>query len=330
MRPVANEEGIGAECSPRVRRLSTVASACHNPRVAQKTLVVQVSPSRAADIERRLASGSFAFRSAPHALLSVKGEGVVATLYTSGKLVVQGEHPEGFVLAYVEGASAVSSPTRSAPAASSAPIASTETVIGSDESGKGDYFGPLVVAAVRLEPELSRKLANGEVRDCKQMTDDAVLRVGAALRAHVPHAIVKLDPEHYNAEHARWKNLNPLLASLHARAIGQLSSPGMHVIVDQFGNERLLIDALAPLDVRLEQRHRAEELLAVAAASVIAREQFLLGMRQLSEAWAIDLAKGAGPPVDQAARRFVALHGAAKLGSVAKLHFKNTQKLGLR
>lgn len=73
-----------------------------------------------------------------------------------------------------------------------------------------------------------------------------------------------------------------------------------------------------------------EELLAVAAASVIAREQFLLGMRALSEAWALDLAKGAGHPVDAAARRFVALHGAGKLGEVAKLHFKNTQKLGLR
>ena len=183
---------------------------------------------------------------------------------------------------------------------------------------------------MRLEPEVARKLANGEVRDCKQMSDEAVLRVGAALRAHVPHAIVKLDPPQYNVEHARWRNLNPLLASLHARAIGQLSSPGMHVIVDQFGNEKLLEDALRPLDIRLEQRHRAEELLAVAAASVIAREQFLLGMRALSEAWALDLAKGAGHPVDAAARRFVALHGAAKLGEVAKLHFKNTQKLGLR
>lgn len=298
--------------------------------MAQKTLVVKVPPSRAADIERRLAAGSFSFRSTPHALLSVKGEGVVAVLYESGKLVVQGEDPDGFVLAYVEGAAPVQSAKKPASPVLDAPALHTETVVGSDESGKGDYFGPLVVASVRLEPEVARKLANGEVRDCKQMSDEAVLRVGAALRAHVPHAIVKLDPPEYNAEHARWRNLNPLLASLHARAIGQLSSPGMHVIVDQFGNEKLLEDALRPLDIRLEQRHRAEELLAVAAASVIAREQFLLGMRALSEAWALDLAKGAGHPVDAAARRFVALHGAAKLGQVAKLHFKNTQKLGLR
>jgi len=308
--------------------------------VAHKTLVVNVPPSRAADIERRLAAGSFSFRSTPHARFSVKGEGVVATFYDSGKLVVQGDDPDGFVLAYVEGATRVASAKQPAsPALGShalgshalgAPAPHAQTAIGSDESGKGDYFGPLVVASVRLEPELSRKLANGEVRDCKQMSDEAVLRVGAALRAHVPHAIVKLDPPAYNAEHARWRNLNPLLASLHARAIGQLSSPGMHVIVDQFGNAKLLEDALRPLDIRLEQRHRAEELLAVAAASVIAREQFLLGMRALSEAWALDLAKGAGHPVDAAARRFVALHGAEKLGLVAKLHFKNTQKLGLR
>jgi len=201
-------------------------------------------------------------------------------------------------------------------------------MIGSDECGKGDYFGPLVVAAVRLEPKLARDLEGGEVRDCKTMSDEAVLRVGGALRAHVPFAIARLDPPAYNAEHARIKNLNPLLAGLHAQAIGELSRPGMHVIVDQFGNASLLERALAGLDVRLEQRHRAEELLVVAAASVVAREQFLVGLRELSEAWAIDLAKGAGEPVDRVARRFVALHGMDKLGQVAKLHFKNTGKIG--
>lgn len=295
--------------------------------MAQKTVVVQVSPARARDLERRLTERAFTFRSAPHALLSAKGEGVVATLYTSGKLVVQGEDPESFLLSFVDGA--IPQPRKESAAATGAPQLTGEAVVGSDESGKGDYFGPLVVAAVRLDPELERKLAGGEVRDCKQMTDEAVLRVGAALRTHVPNAVVRLDPPEYNAEHARVKNLNPLLASLHAKAIAQLASPGMHVVVDQFGNASLLENALRGLDVRLEQRPRAEEILVVAAASVLARAEFLIAMRELSEAWALELAKGAGHPVDQAARRFVALHGADKLGQVAKLHFKNTQKLGL-
>lgn len=299
--------------------------------MAQKTLVLQVSPARAADLERQLAARAFSFRPAPHALFSAKGEGVVATHYRSGKLVVQGEHPESFVtgLGLALPTSAPSSARAPAlPAAASSSHRHDEVVIGSDESGKGDVFGPLVVAAVRLEPGIARLLAaGGEVRDCKLMTDDGVRRVGAALRAKVPHAIARLDPPRYNAEHARVRNLNPMLAALHAQAIGELATPGMHVVVDQFGAASLLESALAKLDVRLQQQHRAEEHLVVAAASVIAREQFLAALDELSETWAVDLAKGAGTPADHALRRFVALHGPGKLPAVAKVHFKNVQRI---
>jgi ribonuclease HIII len=293
--------------------------------VAQKTLVLQVPSERARDIRRKLADAGFEFRAAPHSTFSAKGAGVVATHYSTGKLVVQGEDPEAFALLYVDGAQ----PPNRTTATGAAPAAPRETEVGSDESGKGDYFGPLVVAAVRLTPELARALAGGEVRDCKLMSDESVLRIGAALRAKVPFRIARLDPPQYNAEHARVKNLNPMLAALHGQAIGELSEPGMRVVVDQFGNAKLLENALRSLDVRLEQRPRAEELLVVAAASIIAREQFLLALRELSDEFAIDLAKGAGDPVDRAARKFVALHGRAQLGRVAKLHFKNTQKLGI-
>ncbi len=272
-------------------------------------------------------------RSAPYALYWARGEGVVVTHYESGKFVVQGEAPELFLEQFLGLASDVPSPSATPQPASrsvaASPVGAAVTTIGGDESGKGDYFGPLVVAAVKLDPELSRKLANGEVRDCKLMNDESVLRVGAALRANVPHAIARLDPPEYNAEHARVKNLNPMLAALHARAVRELAEPGVRVVIDQFANESLLRKALAGADIQLEQRHRGEEELAVAAASVIAREQFLVGLRELSERFAVDLAKGAGRPVDLAARRFVTLHGADELGQVAKLHFKNTLKLGL-
>lgn len=287
----------------------------------QKTLVLKVPLARARELERKLASGAFEFRPTPHALFSAKGEGVVATQYHSGKLVIQGEYPEQFAALYVGGVQPSSSPpTR-------APQTRDETLIGSDETGKGDYFGPLVVVAVRLEPELSGKLAGGEVRDSKTLTDEHALRLGAALRAKLPHSIQRLDPRDYNVEHARIKNLNPLLAGLHARAIRELATPGVRVVVDQFAKEAVMEKALAGADIRLEQRHRGEEVLAVAAASVIAREQFLTALKELSDEWAVDLAKGAGDPVDRAARRFVALHGFEKLGNVAKLHFKNTQKI---
>lgn len=292
----------------------------------QKTLVIELPAKLGPELEKRLAAGAFSFRPAPHALFSAKGEGVVATHYLSGKLVIQGEHPEAFAASYLGSAGIAKTPSRAKERrASSAPEG--EAMIGSDESGKGDYFGPLVVAAVRLEPELAAKLEGGEVRDCKLMSDDSVMRVGAALRANVPHAIARLDPTAYNAEHARVRNLNPMLAALHAQAIAELATPGVYVVVDQFAKAPVLVRALDGLDVRLEQRPRGEEVLAVAAASVIAREQFLAALRELSDEFAIDLAKGAGPPADNAARRFVALHGQEKLGRVAKLHFKNTTKL---
>ena len=291
--------------------------------------MLRVPSADGAALERRLSAGEFEFRPVPHARFSAKGPGVVATYYASGKLVIQGEDPEAFAARFLDLAPDAQGSARSRPEARDGDHDETpdETAVGSDESGKGDFFGPLVVAGVRLDAASARALAGGEVRDCKQMSDSSVLRVGAALRARFPHAIARLDPPEYNAQHARLRNLNPMLAELHARVIRELAGAGMKVIVDQFAREDVLLGALRGLDVALEQRPRGEEVLVVAAASVIAREQFLLALRELSQEFAVDLAKGAGPPADLAARRFVALHGIEALGRVAKLHFKTTRKI---
>ncbi|MCC6408782.1 MAG: ribonuclease HIII [Planctomycetes bacterium] len=284
--------------------------------MAQRTLVIQLDASRAKTLQRELERSGFEFRGVPHASFSARQDGVIATMYTSGKLVVQSADPDTFCERFLGIAAAPREETRE------------ETTVGSDESGKGDYFGPLVVAAVRLEAALARELRGGPVRDSKLIDDESCLRLGAALRAKLPHAIARLDPPAYNAEHARVKNLNPMLAKLHGVVIKQLASPGMLVVVDQFGPERLVAHEVEGTDVRLVQRPRGEEILAVAAASVIAREQFLRGLQELSEQWGLDLCKGAGDPTDRAARKFVAVHGFDKLGNVAKLHFRTTQKIG--
>ncbi|HUR28893.1 MAG TPA: ribonuclease HIII [Planctomycetota bacterium] len=294
--------------------------------MAQSTLVVELSRSRMSQLKASLERGAFDFRSVPHALFSVKGEGVVATAYASGKLVVQGDHPNEFLSRYLEqGELPFASPAK--PERAAKDDGAFVAMVGSDESGKGDYFGPLVVCAVRLEPDESRAMQGGPVRDSKQMTDEACSRIGAALRAKFPHAVARFDPSEYNAAHARYKNLNPLLADLHAKAIREIAKPGMRVLVDQFANATVMQKALAGTDVELVQHPRAESVPAVAAASVIAREQFLAGLHALSERCAVDLPKGAGWQVDQAARRFIELHGVEELGEVAKLHFKNTQKI---
>ena len=292
--------------------------------MAQETLVLRVDPARATALRARLSAADFDFRPVPHSLFSVKGQGVVATFYASGKLVVQGENPSLFVEHWVEGGRAVGAKPKSVEPAR-AEVAGP--LIGSDECGKGDYFGPLVVCAVRLEAGQTAELRKSEVRDSKTLTDEACLRLGAALRSRYVHAIEALYPPDYNATYKRPGQLNPMLADLHARAIRKLAKPGDNALVDKFADERLIASRLSDLDLHLEQRVRAESEPAVAAASIIAREHFLLAMKQLSEEAGVTLAKGAGDPTDRSAREYVRLHGMAGLVKVAKLHFKNTLKL---
>lgn len=300
--------------------------------MTQETVVVKLSPRVAPAMQAELARANFEFRSVPHALFSAKGAGVVATFYASGKLVVQGDGAQLFVARYAGGAASAASATSGANATGSANTDADDPstqgpLVGSDECGKGDYFGPLVACAVRLTPEESAQLRTGGVRDSKTLSDDACIRLGGALRSRFAHAIARLDPPEYNATYARVKNVNAVLADLHAQAIRELAEPGDRVLVDKFADEKLLRERLRGVDIELLQRVRAEAITAVAAASIIAREEFLTALHALSEDVAVDLHKGAGEPVDVAGRRFVALHGRAELARVAKLHFKNTQRV---
>ena len=304
--------------------------------MAQKTLVLTLDRARAAELRRRLGEERYEFRPVPYSLFSAKGGGVVATYYTSGKLVIQGDEPEMFVERHLGREALKSSAaqsekgTRAESAASASDEFERDALIGSDECGKGDYFGPLVVAAVRLEAGDAQKLRGGDVRDSKTLSDEACLRLGAILRAKFPHAIAELDPPRYNQIYQRKGQLNAMLADLHAEAITKLARPGIRVLVDKFADAKLLETRLAKLDIQLEQRVRAEAYAAVAAASIIARERFLAALRRLSDDNGVDLHKGAGAPVDKSVARFIAIHGVEGLSRVAKLHFKNTQKIRTR
>jgi ribonuclease HIII len=245
----------------------------------------------------------------------------VATLYVSGKLVVQGPDPRAFAERHLD--------PELLPrlAAEPEPGFGDATLVGSDESGKGDFLGPLVVAAVRLTPEESRALQDGSVRDSKRVADDSASRLAAALRARFPVSVRRLDPPQYNRAYQEHGNLNALLADLHAEVLGELAVQDAVAVVDQFGPAALMERALDGSQLRLVQRPRAESVPAVAAASLVARAEFLAGLEELGQAFAVDLAKGAGEPADRAARAFVALHGPDQLGEVAKLHFKNAERV---
>jgi ribonuclease HIII len=271
---------------------------------------------------------AFAFRTVPHARWSARGEDVVVTYYVSGKLVVQGAGTEVFVARHLPDA---------APAAREG--AAVEPVhgpvIGSDESGKGDYFGPLVVAAALVGPDDVNDLASMRVMDSKAATDAHVRRVEGALADRLPHAVEVLEPEAYNAAYAEEQNVNRLLGRLHAKAIDAvLAQAGaeaarVRIVVDRFGapdHVRRHLGAAArgrPLSMKV----RGESHPAVAAASFLARAAFLRSFERLKGDAGGELYLGASDPrILPLTRRLLAEGGEAWLGRFAKLHFKTTRK----
>ncbi len=203
--------------------------------------------------------------------------------------------------------------------------------IGTDESGKGDYFGPLVIAGFYGPDDQGPALRELGVRDSKALSDNRVRDIAASLRKAYVHSIVVVGPEKYNELYEKLRNLNKLLAWGHARVIENILDriDCAQAVTDQFGDERFVLNALMRKGrtIELIQRPRGEEDAAVAAASILARAEFVRRLEDLSTEWGVDLHKGAGPPVEAAAAVFLRRHGAAALPKVAKMHFKITERV---
>jgi len=201
--------------------------------------------------------------------------------------------------------------------------------IGIDESGKGDYFGPLVIAAIFVDATTEGELGLMEVKDSKKISDGRILEMAPDIRTICPHSIIVIGPQRYNELYGKIRNLNRLLAWGHAKALETLLERVScdRAIADQFGDERLIVNALQGKGrkIALEQRPKAETDLAVAAASILARAEFLLRLKRLSHHIGTTLPKGASPAVELAARMIVKKHGQERLNTVAKLHFKTTK-----
>ncbi len=201
--------------------------------------------------------------------------------------------------------------------------------IGIDESGKGDYFGPLVIAAVFVDATTERELALMQVRDSKKISDGRILELSPDIKTICPHSLIAIGPQKYNELYAKIRNLNRLLAWGHAKALENLLEQVSceRAISDQFGDERLILTALQEKGrkIVLEQRTKAESDLAVAAASIVARAEFLIRLKRLSDEIGTVLPKGASPAVELAGKMIVKKHGQERLGTVAKLHFKTTK-----
>lgn len=209
--------------------------------------------------------------------------------------------------------------------------------IGSDESGKGDFFGPLVVAAVMVDETSAAELTEYGIKDSKLLSDDKARAFAARIREICPGRFVELEltPAKYNALYREFqtagKNLNQLLAWSHARVLEDLlgKAPCRFAIADQFAAEQQLITQLMEKgrQVTLVQIPRAERNIAVAAASVLARDRFLARMDALEEQFDMKFPKGASTLVVEAGRRFAAKYDRTALSEVCKLHFRTVSQL---
>jgi ribonuclease HIII len=204
-------------------------------------------------------------------------------------------------------------------------------IIGVDEAGKGDYFGPLVIGACYTDEKIEQAFLAIGLRESKKVSDSRALALDREIRKIAPCEIVTIGPEKYNELHSKIRNLNKMLAWGHARALENLLvrvNP-IEVISDQFGDKSLIENALLKKGrgIKLIQMTKAEVVPAVAAASILARAEFLRRLEGLSNEYGVKLPKGAGTPVDEAGRNFVARLGRNELGKVAKIHFKNTARV---
>jgi ribonuclease HIII len=299
-----------------------------------------LSPEQAGELRKHLDESGYVFSSVPYARFAAAKSKLKVVFYESGKLVVQGKETREFVEFVLEplilkkaslGYETVLNPELLIPR------------IGVDESGKGDFFGPLCVAGVYVNAEIVKAWEGKGIRDSKNISSDKKIADLAEMIRNTPGcvtAVVPIGNEAYNRLYEKIRNVNKLLAWGHARVIENLMGQAHRLkpaperaISDQFAADKNTVArALMRLgrEVELIQKHRAESDLAVAAASILARHEFVTRLANLGKVHGMKLPRGASAAVDAAALEFVERYGKEALGKVAKMHFRTAfRALGL-
>ena len=271
-------------------------------------------------------------REVPYARFAFESDKTNIVFYESGKLVVQGKGTAEFVEFVLEpeilkevrlGYETILNPDLLLPR------------IGVDESGKGDFFGPLSIAGVYVNEKVIAAWKDLGIRDSKNISSDKKIAELAEKIRQTPGCVVDsvvIGNEAYNRLYMKMKSVNTILAWGHARVIENLlgqkhrmNPPPVRAISDQFASSKSVIEkALMSLgkDFELVQRHKAEEDIAVAAASILARDEFVKDLAKLEKQFGMKFPKGASVAVDASAKKFVEERGAGELAKISKLHFR--------
>lgn len=203
--------------------------------------------------------------------------------------------------------------------------------IGVDESGKGDFFGPLCIAGVLADERAAELFLKLGIKDSKKVSDKKILELEPKIKANAEHTVIVISNKRYNELYANIKNLNKLLAWGHARAIENVleKQDCEYALSDQFGDESLIKSALMKKgqSIRLEQMVRAESDVAVAAASILARAAFVHKIAAMENEFGIKFPKGCAAQVKDAAKEFIGQFGRERLCEVCKTHFKTYKEV---
>jgi ribonuclease HIII len=292
----------------------------------------KLTDEQASALDAALRARNWKPREVPYARFAFESDKTNIVFYESGKLVVQGKGTQEFIEFLLEpeilkqaklGYETVLNPELLLPR------------IGVDESGKGDFFGPLCIAGVYVNESVIKAWADLGVRDSKNISSDKKISELADKIRKTPGCVTTVVPignEAYNRLYAKMKSVNALLAWGHARVVENLmgqrhrmNPPPVKAISDQFAASKSVIEKALMAqgrELQLVQRHKAEEDTAVAAASILARDEFVKGLAKLEKQFEVKLPKGASSAVDAAAKQFVEERGAESLAKLSKLHFR--------
>ena len=301
--------------------------------MAQKTsFTFKLTEAQQKALVRLLSSGNYRPATVEHTVVAADAADCRVALYKSGKCLVQGKGAQEWVQFTLEphilgeariGYEDVLDPDLIAPH------------MGIDESGKGDFFGPLVIAAVYTNDAIVDRFREMNVRDSKTVTSDRkAMEMARDIRTLLGgrFAMVAIGPRAYNRLYASMRNVNRILAWGHARAIENLLEkvPDCpRAVSDQFGPARQIQQALMKKgrSIQLVQRPRAESDPAVAGASILARAGFLHALQQMQKQYELPVPKGASALVQETAVKLVKSRGPEVLLDTAKCHFKTTDEV---
>ena len=276
----------------------------------------------------------------PYAVFQAKDGDTVVTLYESGKAVFQGKDADLASAFWIEtekihNGSAVTTDSREKEKKKVEKILPIRiNSIGSDEVGTGDYFGPIVVTASYVSKENIDFLLDLKVKDSKKLSDEQIIQIVPKIIQRIPYQTFILKNKEYNLRKRENINMNQMKAILHNKVLYELKSknyPYQYIVVDQFEPATSYYKHIHASTKKVNDifflTKAEDQCLSVACSSLISRYIFLKEMNSLSKEIGMNLPKGAGPIVDEVAKKIVEKYGKEKLDEIAKLNFKNTDKI---